>query len=211
MKRQKASGFHEGRNFLRIIAASSASIFIICAFALLLIPIVCASSEGQRGREQANENDSVFRLHIIANSDSEFDQSVKLAVRDAVLEFERGETVAAEAKNADDSRHIIMNNSDKLLKNIERTLRDYGVDYGAQLMIGRFDFPDRSYGGKVYPAGEYTALRVLLGEAEGKNWWCVMFPPLCIVEADTGEIESEEKIEFDSLFVKLWRYLFGGS
>lgn len=208
---QKASGFHEGRNFLRIIAALAASVFIICAAALLLIPIVCASGEGRRGGEEAEGSDSVFRLHIIANSDSEFDQNVKLAVRDAVLEFERGETAAAEAENADDSRHIIMLNSDKLLKTIERTLRDNGVDYGAQLMMGKFDFPDRSYGGKVYPAGEYTALRVLLGEAEGKNWWCVMFPPLCIVEADTGEIESEEKIGFDSLLVKLWRYLFGGS
>lgn len=211
MKRRKTLEFNGAENFFRVIAAIAASIFIICAFLLALIPGAITSGARDSANASAGANDSILRLHIVANSDSQLDQGVKLAVRDAVLEFERDETAAAQAENAEDSRHIIMRNSDKLLQTIERTLEDNGVDYGAQLLIGRFDFPDRIYGEEIYPAGEYTALRILLGDAKGKNWWCVMFPPLCIVEADTGEIESEGKIEFDSLLVRLWRYLFGGS
>ena len=76
------------------------------------------------------------------------------------------------------------------------------MSYGARLALGRYDFPERDYGGALYPAGEYTALRVVLGEGAGQNWWCVLFPPLCILELPDGEIEDEE---MQSLILKLWK------
>jgi len=142
----------------------------------------------------------IFRLHVIANSDSAPDQAAKLAVRDAILSYERD---MWRVSSAAETKARLMEDAGGLYAAIEGALEEYGMDYGAELHIGRYDFPDREYGGVVYPAGEYEALRVILGEGKGKNWWCVMFPPLCILEAPDGEIEEEAR--FDSLILKLIR------
>ena len=142
----------------------------------------------------------IFRLHVIANSDSAPDQAAKLAVRDAILSYERD---MWRVSSAAETKARLMEDAGGLYAAIEGALEEYGMDYGAELHIGRYDFPDREYSGVVYPAGEYEALRVILGEGKGKNWWCVMFPPLCILEAPDGEIEEEAK--FDSLILKLIR------
>lgn len=142
----------------------------------------------------------IFRLHVIANSDSAEDQAAKLAVRDAILDYERN---MWNVSSAAEVRARLMADGAGLCDAIEDTLNERGMDYGAELHIGWYDFPDREYAGVLYPAGEYEALRVILGNGEGKNWWCVMFPPLCIVERDDGEIENRAK--FDSLILKLIR------
>lgn len=144
----------------------------------------------------------VFRMHVIANSDSAEDQAAKLAVRDAILEYERG---MADASSAAEVRERLMQDGAGLVAAIEDTLRERGADYSAELHIGSYDFPDREYGGKLYPAGKYQALRVVLGEGKGKNWWCVMFPPLCIAEAETEGEKANEAGGFDSLIMKLIR------
>ncbi len=142
----------------------------------------------------------IFRMHVIANSDSPVDQAAKLAVRDAILSYERDMWQVTSAR---ETKARLMADGAGLSETIENTLEEWGMDYGAELHIGCYDFPDREYGGVVYPAGEYQALRVILGEGKGKNWWCVMFPPLCIVEQPDGEIEDGAK--FDSLILKLIR------
>lgn len=142
----------------------------------------------------------IFRLHVIANSDSVEDQAAKLAVRDAILGYERD---MWDVSSARETKARLMEDGAGLCAAIDTALAQYGMDYGAELHMGRYDFPDKEYAGVVYPAGEYEALRVILGEGKGKNWWCVMFPPLCIVEAPDGEIEGEAK--FDSLILKLIR------
>jgi len=147
----------------------------------------------------------VFRLHVIANSDSAEDQAAKLAVRDAILSYERD---MWSVSSAAETKARLMEDGAGLCAAIDKALAEYGMDYGAELHIGRYDFPDREYAGTVYPAGEYEALRVILGEGAGKNWWCVMFPPLCILETPDGEIEKENK--FDSLIVKLIREVKSG-
>ncbi|MDO4573553.1 MAG: stage II sporulation protein R, partial [Clostridia bacterium] len=156
----------------RLLAAAVAALMLLCA--LCLFPL------GER-RAHADE---VLRLHILANSDSEADQRVKLLVRDAILAVMEpcGELAEAEA--------WLLANGRLVLETAERVRRENGFHYGAQLMLGESEFPDRVYGGTLYPAGSYYALRVVLGSGAGHNWWCVLFPPLCIVTADAEELPN---------------------
>lgn len=160
-------------------------------------------------------NENILRLHVIANSDSALDQETKLAVRDAILSYEAdmdGYT------NSDEAKAALMEDGEGLLTIIENTLKERGMDYGAQLMLGVYDFPDRQYGDKLYPAGRYEALRVVLGDGLGHNWWCVMFPPLCILELPNGKIDYEELdsdfeidgLKFNSFLIKLLKSIDGG-
>lgn len=149
-----------------------------------------------------------IRLHILANSDSAEDQAAKLKVRDAVLEIAR-ELPSAGTK--DEARSELLSMGDKLQQAAEETLSQNGMDYGAVLMTGEFDFPDRVYGDALYPAGRYEAIRIVLGSGEGHNWWCVMFPPLCVIEEEPGsaEYEADGTLKFKSFFAELIRGLFG--
>ena len=159
--------------------------------------------------EAADENtyESVLRLHIIANSDSAEDQAVKLKVRDALLAYEK-EAMNAVCDKAQ-AKEILMSHGSQILSLTENVLKENGFDYSAQLMLGEFVFPTREYGDKTYPAGTYEALRIVLGDGAGKNWWCVMFPPLCILEVNDGKIE-QEKLSFDSLLLDLIKSIDGG-
>lgn len=131
-----------------------------------------------------------MRLHIIANSDCEKDQRVKLLVRNYVLNTERERL--NNVQDGEGAARYIMEDAAKLLSGTEALLRENGLDYGARLCLGVYPFPTRSYADKVYPAGDYTALRIVLGEGAGRNWWCVLFPPLCILEDEAGKIEYTE-------------------
>lgn len=145
--------------------------------------------------------DTVFRLHILANSDSDSDQAIKLKVRDAVLEefsciFE-GKVCAEEAAAA------ALEHIDEICGTAERILSENGRDYPVSCEITKMKFDSRVYDKLTMPAGEYTALRISIGEASGKNWWCVMFPPLCLPAAanidealeECGGIFTEEELD----------------
>ena len=168
----------------------------LCATACALM-LGCASSQ-----RVVSSADNILRLHVIANSDSAADQTVKLQVRDAVLAcIEPGESAA-------ETRAYLMEHGAQLQSAVERTLRENGFDYGAQLLLGSYDFPDRTCGNTLYKAGEYEALRIVLGDGAGQNWWCVLFPPLCIVTTeDEAPVETDE-IVFESTilnWIRDWR------
>ncbi len=165
----------------------------LTAATLLLLSFAPARAE--------TPGDGVLRLHVIANSDSPADQAVKLAVRDAVLAAMEAGDSAAEAEA------YVMDNGAALLAAAEQTLSENGFSYGARLELGTFEFPDRSYGGSLYPAGPYRALRVVLGAGAGQNWWCVLFPPLCIITDQEAEPTDDGRlhIEFKSFFAELFR------
>ena len=175
---------------------------LIIAACALLMAFICFAAESK------NANEGIFRLHIIANSNSEIDQRVKLLVRDALLEYE-AENLSY-ANDASKTRDELMAQGKDVLNVIREVLNDNGADYPVQLKVGNYPFPDREYAGNVYPAGNYDALRVVLGEGKGDNWWCVMFPPLCIVQDYEGEVNTEEGVVFKSFFGELIQYLFGG-
>lgn len=135
----------------------------------------------------------VIRLHILANSDSDTDQSEKLWVRDLVLRH-WGERLAnlGDAKTAWTNLGALV---PQIQADITQALKDNGIAYGVSVRTGVFDFPDRQYDGVDFPAGKYQALQVRLGEAKGHNWWCVMFPPLCLVGTDENfDIEKYKQM-----------------
>ncbi len=121
---------------------------------------------------------TVFRLHILANSDSEDDQQLKLKVRDAVL----AETscIFEDCGSADESAEAAEKYLVEIKDIAERTIEANGYDYPVKCEVTDMDFDDRVYGTITMPAGHYKTLRITIGEAKGKNWWCVMFPPLCL-------------------------------
>ena len=165
---------------------------------LLAAALVLAGTAAKR-KDRAD----CLRLHVIANSDSPEDQSAKLAVRDAILACVREDF---EAEDADSARLELMAKGSSLQDAAEKALSERGMDYGAQLVSGEFDFPDRDYCGELYPAGRYEALRVILGDGEGQNWWCVMFPPLCLIETEDEKAEFNEDgtLVFKS---RIWEFI----
>ena len=166
-----------------------AAAFITCAAILISLIFLLAASLKFESFDTNPVYASVFRLHIRANSDSEEDQETKLAVRDALLPFTA--ELFADCKGLSDAINVAKTESHAILSHINSTLSTLGADYGARISIGKEEFPERNYGGEVYPAGEYTALIVSLGEGEGQNWWCVLFPSLCL-SAVKGAEESIE-------------------
>ena len=158
-------------------------------------------------RTPSADKSGVLRLHVIANSDSQADQTAKLMVRDAILEYERGRMTAY--ADAGEARRGLMADGAGLMAAIEGALRNSGSGYGAQLRLGNYEFPDRDYAGEYFPAGTYSALRVILGEGQGANWWCVMFPPLCILELPNGEVDYN-KLKTNSFIVNLIKGIDGG-
>lgn len=154
------------------------------------------------GRPQTDK-DNIFRLHIIANSDSDEDQSVKLKVRDAILEYEKLLFAENEIHTAGETRELLQENAKSICKITKKVLRKNGKKYNVKLSVGTYMFPDRTYRDITYPAGEYNALRVVLGDGKGENWWCVMFPPLCIIDdsdVKNSNITADIGVEFKSVF-----------
>lgn len=125
---------------------------------------------------------SVVRLHVIANSNSDEDQALKLAVRDALLKE------GAEAFSANETKEDVLRTLASQLPRFQQTaeavIRKAGHDDPVTVTLGKHEFPTRTYDDVTLPAGTYDALRVIIGRGEGKNWWCVMFPPLCLPAAE---------------------------
>jgi stage II sporulation protein R len=132
--------------------------------------------------QQQELSSKLIRLHVIASSDSEEDQELKLAVRDRVLEV-----LAPSLEGTQDvgeAAEIISGKLDLIENAAAETVRENGREYDVSVELGTEDYPTKQYEGFALPAGEYTSLRVVLGEGEGHNWWCVVFPPLCLSAAE---------------------------
>jgi len=142
-----------------------------------------------------------FRIHILANSDGAADQQVKLSVRDAVINAcAQG---IKDCKNAAQAEEYIRNNLGIIIETADGILKEKGFAYRASATVGKYRFPERTYGNVVYPQGEYEAVRIMLGEGKGANWWCVIFPPLCLSGQDGADAR------YTSLFAELWEDIFG--
>lgn len=162
---------------------------IILSFLLFLYSTICAISYAQNiSNDIAN---SVFRLHVIANSDSEEDQNLKYKIRDKLLEYMN--SICENCKSKEESIAIVKENKDNFEQIAIHTIKEEGYSYGVKINIGNFEFPTKNYGDISLPAGYYDALRVEIGEAKGQNWWCVMFPPLCFVDVSSGIVPEESK------------------
>lgn len=162
---------------------------IILSLLLFLYSTVCAISYAQN--ISTNIANSVFRLHVIANSDSEEDQNLKYKVRDKLLEYMN--SICGNCKSKEEAITIVEENKDTFEQIAMNTIKKEGYSYSVKINIGNFEFPTKNYGDISLPAGYYDALRVEIGEAKGQNWWCVMFPPLCFVDVSSGVVPEESK------------------
>lgn len=159
-------------------------------------------------------NENLIRLHVLANSDSVADQQLKLKVRDAIIDYLTPYLKNVTTKSM--AEQIVLEQKDKLIAIGRNVVVMNGADYPVDVQIGMFDFPIKAYGSLVLPAGTYEAVRVLVGNAKGSNWWCVLFPPLCFVDITNvvatptqglGENndQRDSKVEFKSKIAELWR------
>ncbi len=163
-------------------------VFILILLLLLFFSI-CAFS--YINTVSAHISESVFRLHVIANSNNTQDQNLKYLVRDKLIEYMN--SLAKNCKSKEDIitlAHLHLPEFEEIAKSV---VLENGFDYDVNVEIGHFDFPTKNYGDISLPAGFYDAIRVKIGKAEGKNWWCVMFPPLCFVDVTSGIVPEESK------------------
>lgn len=143
-----------------------------------------AESQTQLVAQTVNPQD-VMRLHVLANSDRDIDQQIKYKVRDAIVAYltPKLEQITSPVE----ARQIIANNREQLINLADEVLSKEQAGYQARFEMGEFDFPIRSYGTLLFPAGRYEAVRILLGQGSGQNWWCVLFPPLCFIDGTHAE------------------------
>lgn len=131
----------------------------------------------------------VVRFHVLANSDSEEDQKLKLAVRDRVLQ-EYG-SLLENCKNKEETLRMLEGAKQKISETAWAEVLEQGYDYPVRVSVVREEFPFKKYGDLIFPAGVYDALRIEIGEAEGQNWWCVLYPQMCFVDAAWGYTTNE--------------------
>lgn len=144
--------------------------------------------------------DKLIRFHVLANSDSDEDQELKLKVRDEIIKYLQ--PMLKQSKSLEQSEQIILSESENI-KNIgENIIKENGYTYEVEVKLEYNNFPAKQYSNIVLPAGEYKALRILIGESKGKNWWCVMFPPLCFVDENNGVIDKETDEKLRSVLTK---------
>ena len=144
----------------------------------------------------AGLSQNLIRLHVIANSDSDADQALKLQVRDAIIEYMKGKL--ANSKDINETKNIINNNLRNIEKISQEVISKNNFSYSVNAAMGNYDFPTKVYGVISLPAGRYEALRVVIGEGAGANWWCVLFPPLCFIDATHGTIPDSVKNDLKS-------------
>ncbi len=165
---------------------------IICGFLITLLLGMCGFS----GRCDVIRS-SVLRLHILANSDSESDQNLKLLVRDAI-QNEAG-YIFDGANNIEDATRIATEEKERFLQIARRVIAEQGYDYDVDLVVTQEYFETRTYDEVTLPAGTYTAVKILIGEGAGKNWWCVLFPCMCLPAAqestELSKVLDDEEIK----------------
>ena len=177
--------------FISIVKSSVFKRLIIVL--LLLILFIFISAITYVSAVSNNIANGVFRLHVIANSDSPEDQNLKYIVRDELIKYMN--TLAKDCTSKQEVIEIAQNNISNFENIAKKTIQDNGFNYNVTVEIGNFDFPTKTYGDITLPAGTYDSLKIKIGKSEGQNWWCVMFPPLCFVDVTTGIVPEESKKE----------------
>ena len=177
------------KKILNVLKNPKVKMVIILTFLLFIYTNICAISYAQNISTDIAR--SVFRLHVIANSDNKEDQDLKYKVRDNLLKYMN--KICKDCTSKEDAISLVEKNKDIFKQIALDTIRNEGFSYDVNINIGNFEFPTKNYGDISLPAGLYDALRVEIGEAKGQNWWCVMFPPLCFVDISSGVVPEESK------------------
>lgn len=141
--------------------------------------------------------ESIIRFHVRANSDSDSDQQLKLEVKNRVITYLK--PLLAESESIDESRRILENHRQDIKELADSTLRELGSTQTTNVYFERCYFPMKSYGDVTFPPGEYEAFRIDIGEGCGRNWWCVLYPPLCFVDATYGVLPEDSKETLENI------------
>ncbi|MCI8669464.1 MAG: stage II sporulation protein R [Lachnospiraceae bacterium] len=131
----------------------------------------------------------IMRFHVVANSDSAADQELKLKVKEAVVSYIS--PVLKESENINRSKEILAEKQEEILALAQQVIRDNGYDYPVTVGFEYTYFPTKSYGSYTFPPGEYEAFMIRIGKSQGKNWWCVLYPPLCFIDISHGVVDQE--------------------
>ena len=178
---------------------------ILFLFIAILLPLCSAYAEKLTMEEKrlmdAYLNGDIIRLHIIANSNSPADQAIKLAVRDAVID----QFTATNPAMTCDEVYLYWKNKLDLLQNAAVEVAS-GLGYHGKIQTseGVFDLPEKQYGNVTLPAGEYKAIRIILGNGNGQNWWCILYPQLCLTLADAPVPQSDEAPSLTTRILRHW-------
>ena len=163
---------------------------ILSLIAIISVMTISISGEVKKISTASEDyKDKLIRFHVIANSDSDEDQNLKLKVRDAIIDYLQPKLL--ESESIEESESIIKKEYSELEKISKNIILENGYNYDIQVGIDYSEFPTKQYSNVILPAGEYKALRIIIGEGKGKNWWCVMFPPLCFVDEQKGIIDKD--------------------
>lgn len=177
------------KKILKILKKFQVKKLFILIVLLFIYTTFCAVSYAKS--VSADLSNSVFRLHVIANSDTDIDQNLKYKVRDSLLEYMNSISVNCSSKQ--EAIDLVTKNQDNFKNVALQTIYNEGFSYDVNIEIGNFEFPTKYYGDISLPAGYYDALKVEIGEAKGQNWWCVMFPSLCFVDISSGIVPEDSK------------------
>ena len=185
---------------------------------------VLVMDEEDGGIDEGAPYSKIMRFHVRANSDSEEDQELKMAVKEDVVTFLK--PLLENCESVVESKNVIVSNLQNIYTIAVNTIVEQGYDYNIEVCVTEEEFPAKMYGDLTFPAGKYQALRIDIGEAKGQNWWCVMYPPLCFIDETTVVVsqEGKEKLqetltpeEYAKLFAnsevkvesKLWNWITG--
>lgn len=155
----------------------AAACMIVCAVLSMVAP-----AKGEMISLNKGIADSVLRFHIIANSDSDEDQHLKLKVRTAVTKVMSQKMSKEGISTKKDAENYVKSNMNEYIDIAKKVISQEGFDYNVKAKVGKCWFPVKVYGKYVFPEGDYDAFRIILGKGEGHNWWCVLFPSLCMVD-----------------------------
>ena len=186
------------KNILKINKNIKSHIILYSVMLFIVLGLMVGYAYSQSCKINTFSNDykeNLIRFHVLANSDSEEDQALKLKVRDKVISYLKPKL--EDSESISQSEKIILNEKDKLMDICKETIKQNGYNYDVSINLGYSKFPTKQYSSVVLPAGEYKSLKIILGTGQGKNWWCVMFPPLCFVDEQNNVIdkETDEKLK----------------
>lgn len=171
---------------------------ILPTFALMTFLLCCYHFMNSSAENiQKNIADSIVRFHVISAGDTEYEQALKLIVKNSVIELLN--TELANASSKEETLEKLEALTPEIIATAKTKLKENGSDLSVSASICDCFFPIKTYGDLTLPAGEYTAYRIVLGEGKGTNWWCVLYPQLCFVDATYGVVPEESKTEFKTL------------
>ena len=142
----------------------------------------------------------IFRLHVVANSDKEEDQELKLDVKKTVVDYLSRRL--GSGADLEETREYVLENLPEIERAALKTIEEQGKDYPVSAVVEKTYFPDKTYGDCTFPAGEYEALNIRIGKGEGKNWWCVLYPSLCFIDDTWGIVSREKKEELREILTE---------